>query len=120
MKLYALLLLAVMTAASSAQAPPQILDMQNLPNAGQLYLDYCGIGNPKPCVRVKAICYGQCCSQYDADDMGYGCSGDVERRVPRGYRYTGWSCTIFDSGKKITGKADPNYPTKGCHNPRFG
>lgn len=99
------------------QVPPQVLAMNDLPNAGQLYLNYCLAGD-KPCVTVRAICYGQCCAQYEADDMGYGCSGDVDGYIPPRYRYTGWSCRMFDSGRKLTGKADPKYSTKGCHNRR--
>lgn len=104
-------------AAARGQAPREVLAMNELPNAGQLYLDYCFIGKG-PCVTVKAICYGQCCAQDVADEMGYGCSGDVQGYIPHKFRYSAWSCTKFASNKKITGLADPKYPTKGCHNPR--
>lgn len=117
MKIIGIILMATLIAAASAQAPPQILAMDDLPNAGQLYLNYCVAGDHR-CVGIKAICYGQCCDQATADQMGYGCSGNIEGHVPHGYHYAGWSCRTFDKGKQYNGLATKGYDKTGCHNPR--
>lgn len=98
-------------------APPEIEHLNQLPNAGQLYLDYCAVGH-HICVTVKAICYGQCCDQSQADDMGYGCSGDIDGIVPPGFHYAGWSCQIFDTGQTFKGLASQSYDHSKCNNPR--
>lgn len=113
----AILLLASLIYGANAQVPREVQAMNDLPNAGQLYLDYCFLGK-SPCVTVKAICYGQCCSKSTADEMGYGCSGDVDGYIPPMFRYAKWSCEQFDGKKKTSGIADPKYSTNGCHNPR--
>ena len=107
-------------AASSAYAaPPEIEALNSLPNAAQLYLDYCLIGH-HACVTVKAICYGQCGSQGTADAMGYGCSGDIEGFVPPGFHYAGWSAESYDGQRVSHGQATPGYDHAECHNPRWG
>lgn len=120
---FALLALSLFTLAARAQAPPEVQAMNSLPNAGELYLLYCGSGDH--CVNLKAICYGQCCDQDVADEMGYGCFGDVEGRAPRGSHYAGWSCKDFDTGRTSRGKSTRDYDMRrysdsgGCHNSRY-
>ena len=94
-------------------APPPIQAMNNLPNAAQLNLVYCSPGN-LVCVTRKAICYGQCGDQGTADDMGYGCSGDIEGTVPYGFHYARWFAVAYDTGRKVGGFATKGYNTKGC------
>ena len=117
MKRISIILALLISAGTALAAPPEIEAMNNLPNAGQLYIDYCAIGH-HGCVTVEAICYGQCCKQGEADSMGYGCSGDIRGIVPPGLHYAGWSCKTFDKGKVTSGEATKNYDHSECHNPR--
>lgn len=99
------------------QVPTHFIDMNNLPNAAQLYLVYC-LHTNKPCVTVKSLCWGQCGNQQSADEMGYGCFGDVEGTIPHGYHYAKWYAVDFQSGRKVGGSADKGFDTRECHNPR--
>lgn len=90
-------------------APPEILKMDSLPNAGELLLRYCLIGNHL-CVERSTSCHGQCCEQVTADAEGYGCSGDVYGSIPPGYRYAGWRCQMYEEpvgDMKVEGNAGP-------------
>lgn len=113
----AIVALAILITSTYAQAPQQVLQMNDLSNAGQLYLDYCAFGQ-SICITVKAICYGQCVDQSTADEMGYGCSGDVEGVIPYGFHYARWHGLIFGTKKKFSGKANKDYPRENCHNTR--
>lgn len=75
-------------------APPEILRMDNLPNAGELLLKFCALGSHF-CVERSTSCHGQCCDQGMADAEGYGCSGDVYGIVPPGFHYAGWRCQMY-------------------------
>jgi hypothetical protein len=105
MKYIALIALLFGTFAA-AQAPPQIQQLNDLPNAGALFIRYCSPAG-KACVTRRAICYGQCCDPFEADDMGYVCYGDIEGSVPRGYKYVGWFCQMYNPSDK------PAYGAKG-------
>ncbi len=75
-------------------APPAILQMDSLPNAGNLMLEFCLIGK-HVCVERSTSCHGQCCNQSEADAIGYGCSGTVDGLVPPLFRYRGWHCQPY-------------------------
>lgn len=77
-------------------APNEILQMDTLPNAGELFVDYCLIGH-HACVSLSTSCHGQCCDQSEADEIGYGCSGDVYGSIPPTHHYAGWSCKMYGS-----------------------
>lgn len=97
--------------------PPIIAQMDTLPGAGELKIDYCLVGH-HGCVTVETSCHGSCCSQFEADEIGYGCSGDIYGVVPPLYHYAGWSCRTYDNGKMTMRDATPNYDRTNCHNPR--
>ena len=103
------------------QAPPEVVNMNTLPNAGQLFIQYCLVGR-SICVTRKAICYGQCCDQYEADSIGYACSGDIEGVVPWGFKYASWTCQPFNPSDKppggAKGKAGRKDPCPKEKNPR--
>jgi hypothetical protein len=103
--------------AGYSQAPAPIEAMNDLPNAAQLMLVYCS-QDGKTCVTRRAICYGQCGDQYTADDMGYGCSGDIEGTVPPRFHYARWFAVDYATGKRYGGVATKGYDTRNCHNPR--
>jgi hypothetical protein len=125
------LLIAILAAATNAQAqdphsiaPPEILNMDSLPNAGELFIRYCvsGFFGGQSCVERSTSCHGQCCSQGEADDIGYGCSGDVYGDIPSGAHYAGWTCKMYStpvSTFPLEGKPgpEPSY-IKECRNPR--
>jgi hypothetical protein len=90
------------------QVPANVQAMNELSNAAELYLVYCSPRN-KACVTRRAICYGQCGDQSTADEMGYGCSGDIEGHVPNGFRYARWFSAAYATGKTIGGLATKNY-----------
>lgn len=94
------------------QAPPEIQALNDQPNAGALYIRYCS--SEGLCVARKAICYGTCCDQEEADEIGSGCFGDVVGSIPVGYRYTGWYCTKYHSNEWSRGKVSKNYNAKTC------
>lgn len=112
-----LLAIAVVVLSGSAfgQAPQPIQDMNNLPNAAELHLIYCAIGN-KVCVDLLAICYGQCGNQSEADDMGYGCSGDLRGYVPYGFHYAKWYAVDYATRRRVSGLATQG--SKDCTNHR--
>jgi hypothetical protein len=88
-----------MTVAAQAQdlhsiAPPAILQMDSLPNAGELRVRYCLVGN-HICTEHSTSCHGQCCSQYAADSIGYGCSGNVYGLISPLSHYAGWRCQMY-------------------------
>jgi hypothetical protein len=126
MKLW--LVAAVLIGISSAQAqdlhsiaPPAILQMDSLPNAGELYLRFCLVGN-HICTEHGTSCHGQCCDQSMADSEGYGCSGDVFGvRIP-GSHYAGWRCHMYSEPVGAVPVEGPAGPTpehiKECHNLR--
>ena len=112
-----LIVCAVVAAASSAyaaedlrgSAPADILELDTLPGAGELFLDYCLVGR-HVCVTVSTSCHGQCCQQPEADDIGYGCSGDVYGVIPPIFHYAGWTCKPYspvEAGVKQSGEAGP-------------
>ena len=117
MKLLGLILLTASAGWGQVPVPVQVQAMNDLPNAAQLNLVYCSSGN-KVCVTRRAICYGQCGTQDEADEMGYGCSGDVEGRVPAGFHYARWVAFDYETGKITGGLATKGYSTKGCMNRR--
>jgi hypothetical protein len=104
------------TVSASAQipdphsvAPPEILQMDRLPNAGALLLRFCSIGNVD-CVERSTSCHGQCCNQAVADAEGYGCSGDVYGGIPPGFHYSGWRCEMYSQPTRsmpLSGNAGP-------------
>ncbi len=102
-------------------APPEILQMDTLPNAGELIVNYCLIGS-HICSEYTTSCHGQCCSQEEADSIGYGCSGDVYGSIPAGYHYAGWRCELYGTPTQsfpVTGPAGPEPANiKQCTNPR--
>ena len=109
--MFLLLTMIAVAVSMEAQVPDEILKMNDLPNAGSLYLKYCVVHGP--CIYRHAIAFGQVCDQGTADSMGYACTGDIEGRVPSGYRYAGWKCQIFESSKLLTGKSgDDPCPTQ--------
>jgi len=90
-------------------APPEILGMDRLPNAGQLLLRFCAIGSHL-CVERSTSCHGQCCDQSMADSEGYGCSGNVYGLIPPGFHYAGWRCEMYAkpvSSIPVEGAAGP-------------
>jgi hypothetical protein len=119
-------LLAVMDLNAKAQdphsiAPSEILSMDSMPNAGELFVRYCMIGNHL-CTVHSTSCHGQCCNQFEADDIGYGCSGDVFGLIPPGSHYAGWICKMYStpvSATPLEGSAGPEPSNiKQCTNPR--
>ncbi len=108
---------AVLVPAITNAAPPEIEAMNSFHGAAALYIDYCLVGR-HVCVTVRAICYGDCGNQSEADAMGYGCSGDIAGAVPAGYHYAGWPAKRYDNGAVITGVPAPGYDHSNCHNPR--
>lgn len=124
---YSIIAPLIITTSASAQtrdphsiAPPQILQMDSLPNAGALMLKFCAIGSHL-CVERSTSCHGQCCSQVVADEEGYGCSGDVFGVIPPGYHYAGWRCQMYEAATSssipVEGPAgpEPSY-IKQCTN----
>lgn len=94
-------------------APPMILQMDSLPNAGQIFIQYCLLW---VCVERSTSCHGQCCFQEEADALGYGCSGDVYGHIPAWSHYAGWRCG--PSGEwKSAGPITTNI--KQCQKPRY-
>ena len=90
-------------------APPAILQMDNLPNAGELLIRYCMLGDHL-CVERSTSCHGQCCDQSEADSLGYNCSGNVFGVIPPGSHYAGWRCQMYAapvSAVQLSGKAGP-------------
>jgi len=110
------LVLVMVGTAFGQDAPPQILQMNNLPNAGVLFLEYCS--NMPACVYRQAIAFGQVCSQEVADDMGYACSGDIKGTVPKGFHYAGWKCTFLDKDSTVRGSAGKDPCVGKRRNPR--
>ena len=130
MKLRRLLLtVAIIGAAHPAaaqdlhsMAPPEILKLDSIPNAGRLLLRYCLAGD-HVCVERSTSCHGQCCDQHEADDIGYACYGNVYGGVPPLYHYAGWRCSMYStptSDFPLEGLAGerPNYPNNQCKNSR--
>lgn len=115
----AVFLAAMIVTRSACAAPPQIEALNGLPNAGTLYVEYCSVDGGV-CESHEAIAYGQVCDQAEADDMGYGCSGDIKGRVSPGMRYARWHCIPFDRptyDMPLRGEAGPK-PAGQCTNPR--
>ena len=114
---FILAMAAALVTPSQAQAPPEIADMNSLPNAAALSIVYCS-HDGKACVTRRAICYGLCGDQSIADSMGYGCSGDLDGSVPPGFHYARWFAVAYDTKRLVGGYATKGYDTKNCHNPR--
>jgi len=102
-------------------APPAILQMDSLPNAGELLLRFCMLGNHL-CTEHSTSCHGQCCEQGIADAEGYGCSGNVFGLIPPMSHYAGWRCKMYGApigAVTLAGDAGPEPAyIKQCKNLR--